>query len=125
MEDSLAHAVAAPAARLNGTPGENASVSVWPEEVLTLADQQNLRPYLEPMLKATHAIFPTARWIKVYTKPDPEIPGERAIIFDVQIAGLTSAQCCAADKAWSTELLRILPRPRVNSLYLLLDAVQR
>src|SRR5205807_2372481 len=69
----------AAAANLAGTQ----EVPIWSKEVLDVAEQQQLRPLLEPMLKATRQIFPTARWIKVYAELDFQEPGEKNIIFDV------------------------------------------
>jgi hypothetical protein len=115
----------AQSAESNGAAAENLAAIqgpvAWPAELLAVAEQQHIRTYLEPMLKATREIFPTARWIKVYVKDDPEIPGQRDIIFDVRIGGLTSAQYRAAHKAWIVELLGVFSRPLEHTFCLLLD----
>ena len=47
----------------------------WPPEVLALADEQGLAPYLEPVVAMTRQIFP-GRPISVEATADYEIPDE-------------------------------------------------
>jgi len=116
---SVTQKTGAAAANLAGTQ----SMPVWPEELLAVAEQQQLRHLLDPMLKATRAIFSGARWIKVYVEPDFQDPREKLIIFDVQIAGLVWPQSGDAHKAWSSEMLRLLPAQFIYTFVLLLDLV--
>jgi hypothetical protein len=121
MEYSLAPVTAVPAGQRNGTAADNPAATAWSEEVLAVAEHQNLRTYLEPMFKATNEIFSTASRIEVHVQQDPEIPDQKNIIFNVQIRGLTSAQYRAAHKAWNVEFLRIHSGPIIHIFYLLLD----
>ena len=93
---------------------------VWPEELLAVAEQQQLRHCLEPMLKATREIFPNARWIKVYAKTDYQEPQEKNIVFDVQVAGLDYPQYRDAQKAWNEKMLRLLPEQFIYHFFLFL-----
>jgi len=97
---------------------------VWPEELLAVAEQQQLRHCLEPMLKATREIFPNARRIKVYAKTDYQEPQEKNIVFDVQVAGLDYPQYRAGQDAWITAMYRFRPSPFIYHFVLLLDLVK-
>src|SRR5437016_5771918 len=69
-------------------------------DVLVYAEKNNVEPYLQPLLDATHRIFPRAEQIKVYHKKDPEAADDAAIIYDVRVGGLQYPESWAARKAW-------------------------
>jgi hypothetical protein len=109
----------AAAANLAGTQ----DTPVWPEEVLAVAQHQQLRELLDPMLKATREIFPTASWIKIYSQTDYQDPHEKNIVFDVEAAGLDAPQARAARYAWIAEMHRLRPSPFIYHFLLLLRLV--
>lgn len=118
-----------PAAGLEKSNGIAANLATaqepvdWPEDLLALAEQQQLRHCLEPMLKATRDIFPTARSIKVYAETDFQNPPEKNIIFDVQVPGLRFPQSRDARKAWHEEMFRRCPSPFLYHFLLHLELV--
>lgn len=94
----------------------------WPADVLALAAEKKVEPYLEPMLELTRRAFPTASWIKVRMQQDPELRDERCILFDVQVA-LTPQEAGTARKQWIREALGICPAPLITVFSLFLDLV--
>ena len=102
-------------------PIQTTAASTWPADVLDYADRHELRPYLEPLLAATRRIFPTARQIRVVLERDYELHDVYAILFDVEVAGLTVSQARQAQKEWNHEALRCCPAPLGPHFSLLLD----
>ena len=95
--------------------------AVWPADVLAFAAEHQAEHCLQPLLEATHRIFPTARFINVYVEDDPELRDNRQIVFDVQVAGLSPEAARAGDRQWTEELFRICPPLRKFIFCLLLD----
>jgi len=93
----------------------------WPADVLAFAIEQNAQVYLDPMLEATRQIFPDARWIRVHTQADAEIPDELSIIFDVKTPGITASEIKRRRRKWNSEMFRICPAQRAVPFVLLLD----
>jgi hypothetical protein len=87
-----------------GTNGVNGA---FPADVLAFAATNQVEECLQPLLEATHRIFPTARFVKVQIDDDPEIRDDRHILYNVQVAGLSLDESRAAEKQWIEELLRI------------------
>jgi hypothetical protein len=93
----------------------------WPADVLDYADRYELRPYLEPLLSATRRIFPTARQIRVVLERDQELRDVYAILFEVEVAGLTVSQAREAEKEWNRESLHCCSTTQVSHFSLLLE----
>ena len=94
---------------------------VFPADVLAFAIANQVEACLQPLLDATHRIFPTARFVNVSVEEDPELSDNTQIVFRVQVAGLSLDESKAARRQWNDTLLQICPRPRVFTFCLLLD----
>ncbi|HEY7424676.1 MAG TPA: hypothetical protein VH682_10650 [Gemmataceae bacterium] len=101
-----------------GTNGVNGA---FPADVITFAAANQVEDCLQPLLEATHRIFPTARFVKVQIDDDPEIRDLRHILYNVQVAGLSLDQSRAADNQWTEELLRICSPVRACVFRLRMD----
>ena len=55
---------------------------------------------------------------------DPEIPNERHIVLEVDVADLDPEQYVAADAEWGRELFQLCPAPRVCVFRLGLEIVE-
>jgi len=99
-------------------PGTNGA---FPDDVLAFAIANQVQHCLQPLLEATHAIFPTARFVKVQMDEDPELRDVRHILYHVQVAGLSLDQSRAAGKEWNQELFRICTPVRSVFFCLRLD----
>lgn len=101
--------------------GSNGFAGVFPAEVLAFAVASQVEDCLQPLLEATHRIFPTVRFVKVQIDDDPEIRDDRHILYNVQVAGLSLEQSRAAGKQWNQELFRICSPVRSCVFRLRLD----
>jgi hypothetical protein len=86
--------------------------------VLAFAEQEQVRPYLDPLLEVTRQLFPTARNLRVYVEADHELRDVRWIIFDVQVPAQDVPDYVAAVHRWSQETGRICPAPLVSAFSL-------
>jgi len=104
-------------------PATSPTTWPWPADVVALATQENVLPFLEPLREMTHQLIPTGHWRGAHVEHDPELADLRWIIFDVQVPGLTVPEAVEVEKRWIRELLRICP-PQVALHFLLgLDVV--
>jgi hypothetical protein len=87
--------------------GSNGLAGVFSAEVLAFAAESQVEDCLQPLLEATHRIFPTARFVKVQIDDDPEIRDDRHILYNVQVAGLSLEQSRAARNQWIEDLFCI------------------
>ena len=85
----------------------NGANGAFPADVVAFAAAHQAEHCLQPLLEATHRIFPTASSVKVSVEEDPELSYNTQIIFDVQLAGLPFDEMRAADKQWIQESFRI------------------
>lgn len=95
----------------------------WPADVLTLAAEQGVTEYLQPLLDTTRRLFPTARSLTVSVNEDPEIRDMRTIVFDVRVPQADVPDFVSAVHRWTDELFRCCPAPLVTVFCLLLDLV--
>ncbi len=93
-----------------------------PAEVLAFADEQGVANYLPAILELTRHVFPVARRLDVLVEDDPEIAGDRHIVFEVEVP-LTIPEALAVERRWSEELFRICPAPLVCVFRLSTDLV--
>lgn len=107
-----------PAADSAGTDGVN---SAFPAEVVAFATANGVEHCLQPLLEATHRIFPTARFVKVQIDDDPEIRDDRHILYYVQVAGLSLTESRTAARQWNDESFRICSAPLVSIFRLRMD----
>src|SRR5262249_22140377 len=77
--------------------GTNGVKGPFPADVVAFAAANQVEDCLQPLLEATHRLFPTARFVKVQIDDDPEIRDLRHILYNVQVAGLSLDQSRAAD----------------------------
>jgi hypothetical protein len=89
-----------------------ASPVALPPEVSAFAEEQGVGAYLLGVLELTRRVFPDARRFTVLVEDDPEIAGDRHIVFELDVP-LTIPQSLAAEWCWSEELFRLCPAPLV------------
>src|SRR5262245_9842164 len=103
---------------------ESLSQDILAPEVLTFAAEQGVSAYLHPVVEMTRRLFPDARKMAVYVEEDLEIPDERTLVFDVEVAGLGPEQYVEARLRWGRELFAICPAPLVCVFGLGLEVVE-
>jgi hypothetical protein len=101
------------------TPATNGANGAFPADVMAFATANQVEHCLQPLLEATHRIFPTARSVKVSVEEDPELHDNTQIVFRVQVAGLSLEQARAVRRQWHEALLSIF-RPTRKLLFCLL-----
>ena len=85
---------------------------VVPPEVLALAAEQAVTPYLPAVLEMTRRIFPNAS-LGVLVDDDPEIAKDRRIVVRVQVDDMDVSQALEARYQWHRELFACCPAPLV------------
>jgi hypothetical protein len=93
----------------------------WPAEVVTFAEDRQIRAVLEPMRRATLRFLPNADAIKVYLEDDPDIAGRRYIVFHVQVAGVRFPKSQEILQAWLDDLPQGFPVLLDDLFHLRLD----
>jgi len=101
--------------------GSNGSNAVFSPDVIAFAREHQAEHCLQPLLEATHRIFPTARSVKVSVEEDPELRDNTQIVFDVQVVGLPPDQARKASDQWDQEMVRLYPPLRKFLFCLFLD----
>jgi hypothetical protein len=101
--------------------GTNGANGAFLADVLAFAAANKVEDCLQPLLEATHRIFPTARYVKVEIDDDPELRDQRHILYNVQVAGLSLDESRAARNQWIEELLRICSPVRSCVFRMFLD----
>jgi hypothetical protein len=76
----------------------------WPVDLQNFAVRQQVHSYLDPLLQATHQVFPTAREVRVFLEADPEIREDRHIVFEVEVFQHDIADYVQAQHRWTDEL---------------------
>lgn len=104
-------------------PATTTTVWQWPAEVLEFAAESNVGAYLDPMLQATHRIFPTASIVKVTVETDPEIRDDRHIVFDVSVPRGDLPNYLDSQHRWIRALYDVCPAPLVCTFRLLLVTI--
>ena len=97
----------------------NGTTGVFSPDVLAFARQHQAENCLQPLLEATHRIFPTASSVKVSVEEDPELRENTQIVFCVQVAGLSRDEALAARRQWHDAMLSVY-RPLRKLLFCLL-----
>jgi hypothetical protein len=95
----------------------------WPADVLAFAAENKVAEYLDPLLKATRGLFPTATSLRVTLEQDPELRDERSIVFDVQAPIRDVPHFVEAVHFWTDEKYRVCPAPLVCTFRLRLHRV--
>jgi hypothetical protein len=101
--------------------GANGANGVFSPDVVAFAREHQGEPCLQPLLEATHRIFPTARFVKVSVVEDPELRDNTQIVFHVQVVGLPQDQARMASDQWYQEKIRLYPQLRKILFCLRLD----
>src|SRR5438552_5512520 len=94
------------------TVAPTAATWTWPPEVLAYAEEQGVSTYLDPLLDATRRAFPQAP-LQVYVEEDPEIAGERHIVFLVDVTGRLADELFGAENRWTEDLFACCPSTHV------------
>jgi hypothetical protein len=100
-----------------------ASLVALPSEVSAFAEEQGVGAYLPGVLELTRRVFPGARRFAVLVEDDPEIAGDRHIVFEVDVP-LSIPQALAAERRWSEGLFQLCPAPLVCVFRLSTDLVE-
>jgi hypothetical protein len=101
--------------------GTNGAAGAFSSEVVAFAREYQAEHCLQPLLEATHRIFPTARFVKVRVVEDPELRDNTQIVFHVQVVGLPLDQARKAGDQWTQEMVRLYPPLRKFLFCLRLD----
>jgi hypothetical protein len=78
-------------------------------DVLTFAVEQGVDAYLPAVLAMTQRQFPDARRIQLQIEDDPEIPGDRHLVIEVDVTALDPAGYADAKFRWGRELFQVCP----------------
>ncbi len=91
-------------------------LAALPGEVREAAEQLRVSQYLPRVLEFTSEIF--GGFSRVFVAEDPEIPGDRHIVFEVRV-NASVEDALDKDEAWGKRLMETVPRaPRGFSLSL-------
>ena len=101
--------------------GTNGAPGAFSPDVVAFAAAHQGEHCLQPLLAATHRIFPMARSIKVSVENDPELRDNTQIVFDVQLVGVPLDEVRTAERLWSQESRRLYPPLRKLLFCLRLD----
>jgi hypothetical protein len=101
--------------------GSNGANGAFSPDVIAFARAHQGEHCLQPLLEATHRIFPTARSVKVSVVEDPELSYNTQIVFHVQVVGLPLDEARTANDKWDQEMLRLYPPLRKFLFCLRLD----
>ncbi|HTU18991.1 MAG TPA: hypothetical protein VMG10_13100 [Gemmataceae bacterium] len=96
----------------------NGVAETFSPEVVAFAREYQAEHCLQPILEATHRIFPTASCIKVSVEEDPELRDNTEIVFEIHVAGLSRDQALAARRQWHEATLSVY-RPLRKMLFCL------
>jgi hypothetical protein len=95
----------------------------WRPEVLAFAQEAGVSEYLDPLLKATHELFPDAPPPRVSVDEDPEIVNLRNIMFELDIPFTSVDDYSKEQRRWIDALCRVCPAPLTCTFCLLLIPV--
>ncbi|MBI3465768.1 MAG: hypothetical protein HY000_22355 [Planctomycetes bacterium] len=84
-----------------------------PPEVVAFAGAQGVSAFLPAILEMTQRKFPDAQRLAIQVEEDPEIPDDRHIVIEVDVAGIDPEQYAQADDEWGHELFHLCPAPQV------------
>ena len=89
---------------------------VFPADVTAFAAESGVTDYLIPVYEMTRRVFPMARAVTPVMEYDPEIEGERRVVFEVVTGPLDVAHAVDLRWKWSHELFKICPATHVCRL---------
>lgn len=101
-------------------PATTTTAWQWPPDVLEFAAKNEVSAYLDPLLQATHRVFPTACSVKVSLELDPELRDDWHIVFDIQAPRGDVPNHVDARHQWIRALHAICPAPLTCTFRLLL-----
>ena len=84
-----------------------------PADVAAFAAERGVADYLPAVQALARRLFPNGPF-EVRVEDDPEIPDLRAIVFGVDVNGLTVPELVAAQQQWSEELFKHCPSTHVH-----------
>lgn len=99
----------------------NGANDVFSPDIVAFAREHQGEHCLQPLLEATHRIFPTANFVRVSVEEDPELRDNTQIVFHVQVVGLPIDRARAANDQWNQEKTRLYPPLRKILFCLRLD----
>jgi hypothetical protein len=83
-----------------------------PPEVTSFAAEAGVGEYLMPVVEMTRRLFPTAP-LTVLIEDDPEIPGDRHIVLEVDVSQVYEDKLFDLDQRWFTEVFDHCPSTHV------------
>jgi hypothetical protein len=81
-------------------------------DILAFAAEQEVMPYLQPLLEMTRQVF-NGRPVSVSVDEDPEIANDRHIVIDVDVSGLSAKQMFESQQRWLNECFEHCPATHV------------
>jgi hypothetical protein len=113
----------APQTSSTAAPGteSNGVTSPFSPEVVAFAREHQGEHCLQPLLEATHRLFPSARFVEVSVVEDPELRDNTQIVFHVRVGGLPGDEVRTAEKQWLQESRGLYPPLRKILFCLRLD----
>ena len=86
---------------------------IFTGNVLPLATEQGVAPYLDAVLEMTQRAFPSAR-VSVRVDEDPEIADDRHIVVSVAARNMGVSEALENRYRWHRELFACCPAPLVS-----------
>ena len=81
----------------------------WPQDVAAFAKEHHVAEFLPNVYEMTRRMFSSARRLEVVLEEDPEIAGQKCIVFQVTVPRLDSTGFLDAERRWVDELFRCCP----------------
>ena len=94
-------------------PTSTLSQSVLPADVIAFAEEKGVSDYLPAVLEMTRQVFAN-RPVVPLLEDDPEIPDWRAIVMQVDVAGMNVERIVAAQQQWSAAIFQHCPATHVH-----------
>jgi hypothetical protein len=98
--------------------------SPWVPEVLQFATRHQMTSYLEPLLEATHQLFPDLLGLRIFVETDAELPDYRVLTFEASVPFTTVDRFREQQREWFGSFFGICPGPLRHLFCLLLLPVK-
>ena len=90
-----------------------AQATVIAVDALALATQRGVADYLYSVLDMTRRVFPDASRVEALLEEDPELVGDRHIVFEVAVGLEEVSRSAERHWRWSRELFDVCPAMHV------------
>jgi hypothetical protein len=78
-----------------------------------MSAEQGIIDFLYPVLDTTRRVFPDAHRVQVLLEEDPELVGDRHIVFEVAVSPEEVSRSAERHWQWSRELFDVCPATHV------------